>query len=146
MDITITPKDASGVERHLDVSIPAEAVAAAEERTARRYTSQARRPGLRPGRPRPPPARAAAPRAARRSTSQARLPGFRPGKAPPTMVRKRFANEIRQETLQALVQDAYQELMERETLDLVTQPHIHDLKFETGPPPTLNSHLDGRPP
>ena len=115
MDITITPKDASGVERHLDVSIPADAVAAAEERTARRYASQAR------------------------------LPGFRPGKAPAGMVRKRFANEIRQETLQALVQDAYQELMERETLDLVTQPHIHDLKFEPGQPLTFTFHLEVRP-
>ncbi len=115
MDITITPKDANGVERHLDVSIPADAVAAAEERTARRYTSQAR------------------------------LPGFRPGKAPAGMVRKRFATEIRQETIQALVQDAYQQLMERETLDLVTQPHIHDLKFEPGQPLTFTFHLEVRP-
>lgn len=115
MDITITPKQDSGVERHLDVSIPAETVAAAEERTARRYTSQAR------------------------------LPGFRPGKAPAGMVRKRFATEIRQETLQGLVQDAYQQLMERESLDLVTQPHIHDLKFEPGQPLTFTFHLEVRP-
>jgi trigger factor len=61
------------------------------------------------------------------------------------MVRKRFANEIRQETLQALVQDAYQQLMERETLDLVAQPHIHDLKFEPGQPLTFTFHLELRP-
>ena len=73
MDITITPKDATGAERHLEVSIPAEAVAAAEDKTAQRYTSRAQ------------------------------LPGFRPGKAPAGMVRKRFATEIRQEAVQALV-------------------------------------------
>ncbi|GJG85181.1 trigger factor [Gemmatimonadetes bacterium T265] len=115
MDIQITPKESAGVERHLDVSIPPEAVAAAEDKTARRYTSQAR------------------------------LPGFRPGKAPAGLVRKRFANEIRQETLQGLVQDAYQQLVEQEKLDFVTQPHIHDLKFEPGTPLTFTFHVEVRP-
>lgn len=115
MDIQITPKESTGVERHLDVSIPPEAVAAAEDKTARRYTSQAR------------------------------LPGFRPGKAPAGLVRKRFANEIRQETLQGLVQDAYQQLVEQEKLDFVTQPHIHDLKFEPGTPLTFTFHVEVRP-
>ena len=115
MDITITPKETTGVERHLDVSIPADAVAAAEEKTARRYTSQAR------------------------------LPGFRPGKAPAGMVRKRFANEIRQETVQGLVQEAYEQLVEQEKLDFATQPHIHDLKFEPGTPLTFTFHVEVRP-
>ncbi len=115
MDIQITAKESTGVERHLDVSIPPEAVAAAEDKTARRYTSQAR------------------------------LPGFRPGKAPAGLVRKRFANEIRQETLQGLVQDAYQQLVEQEKLDFVTQPHIHDLKFEPGTPLTFTFHVEVRP-
>ena len=115
MDIQITPKESTGVERHLDVSIPADAVAAAETQTARRYTSQAR------------------------------LPGFRPGKAPAGLVRKRFANEIRQETLQGLVQDAYQQLVEQEKLDLITQPHVHDLKFEPGTPLTFTFHVEVRP-
>lgn len=117
MDITITPKDATGAERHLDVSIPAQTVAAAEDKTAQRYTSQAR------------------------------LPGFRPGKAPAGMVRKRFATEIRQETVQALVQDAYQQFMDGDgkQLDLVAQPHIHDLKFEPGQPLTFTFHFEVRP-
>ena len=115
MDIQITPKESTGVERHLDVSIPPEAVAAAEDKTARRYTTQAR------------------------------LPGFRPGKAPAGLVRKKFANEIRQETLQGLVQDAYQQLVEQEKLDFVTQPHIHDLKFEPGTPLTFTFHVEVRP-
>ena len=76
MDIQITQREPGGVERHVDVAVPAESVREVEERTARRYTSQAR------------------------------LPGFRPGKAPPAMVRKRFADAIRQDVLQELVQEA----------------------------------------
>ena len=117
MDITITPKDATGAERHLDVSIPAADVAAAEDKTAQRYTSRAQ------------------------------LPGFRPGKAPPAMVRKRFAAEIQQEAVQSLVQSAYQQFMEGEgkQLDMVAQPHIHDLKFESGQPLTFTFHFEVRP-
>ena len=117
MDITITPKDATGAERHLDVSIPADAVAAAEDKTAQRYTSRAQ------------------------------LPGFRPGKAPAGMVRKRFAAEIRQEAVQSLVQDAYQQFREGDgkQLDLVAQPHIHDLKVEPGQPLTFTFHFEVRP-
>ncbi len=115
MDIQITQKESAGAERHLEVSIPAEAVQAAEERTARRYASQAR------------------------------LPGFRPGKAPAAMVRKRFATEIRQDTLQTLVQEAYQQVMAQEKLEPITQPHIHDLKFEAGEPLTFTFHFEVRP-
>ena len=115
MDIQITNKESAGAERHLAVSIPAEAVQAAEERTARRYASQAR------------------------------LPGFRPGKAPAAMVKKRFATEIRQDTLQTLVQEAYQQIMAQERLEPITQPHIHDLKFEAGQPLEFTFHFEVRP-
>jgi trigger factor len=115
MDIQITPMKSEGVERHLQVSVPVEAVQAAEERATRRYVSQAR------------------------------LPGFRPGKAPAAMVRKRFAGAIRQEALERLVQEAYQEVLKREELDLAAQPHIHDLKFDEGEPLTFTLHCEVRP-
>lgn len=115
MDIQITQKESAGAERHVEVSVPADTVVAVEERTTRRYASQAR------------------------------LPGFRPGKAPAAMVRKRFADAIRQDTLQELVQDAYKEVLEREKLEVVNQPHIHDLKFEPGQPLTFTFHLEVRP-
>jgi trigger factor len=115
MDIEITQKESAGAERHLAVTIPAQAVQAVEERTARRYVSQAR------------------------------LPGFRPGKAPAAMVRKRFASEIRQDTLQELVQEAYQKIMAEQPMDPVTQPHIHDLRFEQGEPVSFTFHFEVRP-
>ena len=115
MDIQITPKKTEGTERLLEISVPVETVRDAEERATRRYASSVR------------------------------LPGFRPGKAPAAMVRKRFAAAIRQEALEALVQDAYREVMEREHLQPVAQPHIHDLKFDEGAPLTFELHVEVRP-
>ncbi|HEX6536708.1 MAG TPA: trigger factor [Gemmatimonadaceae bacterium] len=115
MNIAITPKKTEGLERLLEVSVPVEEVRSAEDRAAHRYASRVR------------------------------LPGFRPGKAPAAMVRKKFADAIRQEAIEALVQDAFKEVLEREKLDLATQPHVHDLKFNDGQPLTFELHLEVRP-
>ena len=74
-----------------------------------------------------------------------RLPGFRPGKAPATMVRKKFAEAIRQEALEAIVRDAYKEVVEKHDLKVASQPHVHDLKFEEGKPLTFEIHFELRP-
>jgi trigger factor len=115
MDIQITTKKSEGVERLLEVSVPAEAVRAAEERTATRYASQVR------------------------------LPGFRPGKAPAAVVKRRFKDAIRQQVLESLVQEAFKEVMEREQLKVASQPHVHDLKFEEGQPLSFELHVEVRP-
>lgn len=115
MDITVTPKKSEGVERLLQVTVPVADVKAAEERTARRYASKAR------------------------------IPGFRAGKAPAAMVRKQFAAQIRQETLESVVQEAYQAVLEKEKLQPVAQPHIHDLSFKDGEPLVFELHLEVRP-
>lgn len=115
MKIEFTPRASEGVERHIQVSVPAEAVKDAEEKAARRYASTVR------------------------------LPGFRPGKAPPTVVRKKFGDAIRQEALESLVRDAYEEFVEKESIKVASQPHVHDLKFEEGKPLTFELHLELRP-
>jgi trigger factor len=84
-------------------------------------------------------------KAARRYASSVRLPGFRPGKAPAAMVRKKFADAIRQEALEALVRDAYKEVIEKEDLKVASQPHVHDLSFEDGKPLTFEIHFELRP-
>jgi len=61
------------------------------------------------------------------------------------VVRKRFGQAIRQQALEALVQEAYQEAVEREHLTLASQPHVHDVKFEDGKPLTFELHLEVRP-
>jgi trigger factor len=111
----ITPKKTEGVERLLQVEVPADAVRRAEETAARRYASRVR------------------------------LPGFRAGKAPPAMVLKRYGDAIRQEAVEALVQEAYKQVVEEGKLKLAAQPHVHDLKFADGQPLTFELHLEVRP-
>ncbi len=115
MAIQITPKKSEGVERLLQVEVPADAVRQAQERAARRYATSVR------------------------------LPGFRPGKAPPAMVLKRYGEAIRQEAVESLIQEAYKQVMEDGTLKLAAQPHVHDLKFAEGEPLTFELHLEVRP-
>ena len=115
MKIEFTPRAGEGVERHIKVSIPVEAVRDAEQKAARRYASTVK------------------------------LPGFRPGKAPPTVVRKKFGEAIRQEAVETLVREAYQEFIEKESIKVAAQPHVHDLKFEEGKPLTFELHLEVRP-
>ncbi|MEO7360702.1 MAG: trigger factor [Gemmatimonadaceae bacterium] len=115
MDITITPTETSGISRRMQISIPVATVSDFEERAAKKYATQAR------------------------------LPGFRPGKAPAGMVRKRFAEAIRQEAIEALLNEAYREAVEREGLKLATQPHVHDLKAEPGQPLEFELHCEVRP-
>src|SRR6266542_3172062 len=115
MNIQITPKESSGVDRHVQFSVPVEAVREAEDRAARRYASSVR------------------------------LPGFRPGKAPPAMVRKKYGEAIRQEALEAILRDAYKEVIEKQELQVASQPHVHDLSFEEGKPLTFELHLELRP-
>lgn len=115
MEIQIKTKKSEGLERLLEVSVPVETVREAEDKAARRYASQAR------------------------------LPGFRPGKAPAAIVRKKFADAIRQQALEALVQEAFQEVMEREKLKPAVQPHVHHLHFDEGKPLTFELHVEVRP-
>jgi trigger factor len=115
MNIEITPKKTDGLERLIEVRVPVETVRDAEEKAARRYATSVR------------------------------LPGFRPGKAPAAMVKKRFKDAIRQQVIESLVQEAFQEVMSREKLDVAAQPHIHDLKFEEGEPLSFELHIEVRP-
>jgi trigger factor len=61
------------------------------------------------------------------------------------MVRKKFADAIRQEALDALIRDAYKEVVEKNDLKIASQPHVHDLKFEEGQPLTFEIHFEVRP-
>src|SRR4029077_9778112 len=115
MDIQITTKKSDGVERLLEVQVPVEAIREAEDKTARRYATSVR------------------------------LPGFRPGKAPPAIVKKRFKDAIRQQVIESLVQEAFQEVMNRKKLTIAPHPHVHDLKFEGAKPLSFELHVEIRP-
>jgi trigger factor len=115
MNLQVTEKKVDGVERLLQVEVPADIVRQAEEKAVRRYASSAR------------------------------LPGFRPGKAPPAMIRQRFAAAIRQETVESLIQEAYKQVLGDTEVKLAAQPHVHDVKFNEGEPLTFELHLEMQP-
>jgi FKBP-type peptidyl-prolyl cis-trans isomerase (trigger factor) len=50
MNLQVTEKKVDGVERLLQVEVPADMVRQAEEKAVRRYASSARLPGFRPAR------------------------------------------------------------------------------------------------
>lgn len=64
--------------------------------------------------------------------SKAKIQGFRPGKAPASIVRARYAQEIRQEALENLIPEFLQQACERENLRVVSRPTIKDLHFHEG--------------
>jgi trigger factor len=65
--------------------------------------------------------------------SKARVPGFRPGKAPRAVVEKRFQKEISEQLNEALITEAYDEALKRESL--------HVLDF--GVPEDVTTHENG---
>ncbi len=64
--------------------------------------------------------------------AKAHIQGFRPGKAPASIIRSRYAQEIRQEALENLVPKFLEEACQRENLRVVSRPSIKDLHFHEG--------------
>ncbi len=115
MDIQVLSTKSEGVERRLQISVSATKVADARDRAARRVGQQVR------------------------------IPGFRPGKAPAAVIRKKYSGAILQEAFDALMDEAYRTVIETEKLELITQPHAHDVKFAEGEPLTFELHCEVKP-
>ncbi len=115
MEIEITSTKSEGAERRIQVAVPGATVKDAKKRAARRVAQQVR------------------------------VPGFRMGRAPAAMVEKKFADVIRQEALEAVMRDAYQAVVEKEQLKLVTQPHAHDVKFAEDDALSFELHCEVQP-
>lgn len=54
--------------------------------------------------------------------SQAALPGFRPGKAPQKLIEKRFTKEVRDQVTRTLLQESYQQAVEKNKLQVLGEP------------------------
>lgn len=115
MEIQITATTVEGAERRLQVAVPATRVAEARNKAAARVSKQIR------------------------------IPGFRPGKAPAAMVRKQYAQAIDQEAVEALLREAFEQVLATEALDLATQPHAHDVKFGDDESLSFELHCEVRP-
>lgn len=94
-----------------------------------------------------PPARVkeARNKATSRVAKQVRIAGFRPGKAPAAMVRKQYGAAIDQEAVEALLKEAFEAVLAKEELKLVTQPHAHDVKFGEDDGLSFELHCEVRP-
>ena len=114
-DIQITKADAEPGAASFRVEIPTAHVAAAEQKAARQVAQRVK------------------------------LPGFRAGKVPLAVVQKRYAGAIREQVLQDLIHESWRSTLEREQLDPIADPHVHDLKFEAGAPVTFELHVEVRP-
>jgi trigger factor len=115
MDIQITATKSEGAERRLQVAVPPARVAEARNKAANRVAKQVR------------------------------VPGFRPGKAPTAMVKKQYAQAIDQEAVEALLREAFEAVLAKENLELVTQPHAHDVKFGEDDGLSFELHCEVRP-
>jgi len=91
-----------GCKHSLEVTIPAEAMAAEIEKVTESIRAKAH------------------------------IQGFRPGKAPSSIIRSRYAQQIRQEALENLVPKFLEQACERENLRVVSRPSIKDLHFHEG--------------
>jgi len=115
MDIQITATKSEGAERRLQVAVPPARVAEARSKATNRVAKQVR------------------------------VAGFRPGKAPTAMVRKQYAQVIDQEAVEALLREAFEAVLAKENLELVTQPHAHDVKFGEDDGLSFELHCEVRP-
>ena len=88
-----------GCKHALEITIPAEAIAAESETVEKKVQAKAH------------------------------LKGFRPGKAPIGVIRKNFAAEIRQEVLESLIPKYIDKECEKENLRVVSRPNVDDLHF-----------------
>lgn len=73
-------------------------------------------------------------RVLRRYSSQVRLPGFRPGKAPKAMVRSRFAKEIREDVRDALISRLYGEAAKERGYRPLGDPVLDEVHHHDGEP------------
>ena len=92
----------AGLERRLEVAVPAERVAGEIETRLKQLARTAR------------------------------LKGFRPGKAPFAVVKQQFSSQVQTEVIGDLLRESYSEAVNREKLRPATDPRIEGLSAEPG--------------
>jgi trigger factor len=114
-DISIVTTKEDEASKSLQVTVPVDRVRQAEDKALKYYRQRAR------------------------------LPGFRQGHAPEGVVRKRFGDAIRQTVLEEVIRESWEAAQTSEKLKPIAEPHIHNLKFETGGPIEFEFHVEVRP-
>ena len=63
--------------------------------------------------------------------SQAQVPGFRPGRVPAKLIEKKFSKDVREQVTRSLLQESYQQAVEKNNLQVLGDPDFgSDVKLE----------------
>jgi trigger factor len=71
-----------------------------------------------------------------------KVDGFRKGKVPRELAKARYANTAQQEAIEKVIQDAYSEVLEKESLRPVTPASVTQLDFAEGRPLTFTVEIE----
>ena len=100
MQVSLTAT--GGLERRLEVAVPAARVASEVEQRLKRISRTAR------------------------------LKGFRPGKAPFTVIRRQFGEQVHAEVINELMRSTYADALNQEKLTPAAGPHIEPIAMDPG--------------
>ncbi len=79
---------------------------------------------------------------------QAALPGFRPGKVPQKLLEKRFTKAVRDDVTKTLLQESYQQAIEKNNLQVVGEPSFEkeaEIKLPESGPLTYSFSIEVQP-
>lgn len=74
-----------------------------------------------------------------------RLPGFRKGKLPTHLIEQRFGPSIEQETLDRVIQEAYKEALQAQSLSPITQGQVQNVQHQRGEDLTFEVEFEVQP-
>lgn len=85
-------------------------------------------------------------RAVQKISEHVNIPGFRKGKAPRNMVEQHVGVEqIKHEALERLLPNAFKEAIEKNELDVISQPYVESYEFEVGKDLKVVAKVELRP-
>lgn len=75
----------------------------------------------------------------------ANIKGFRKGKAPLSAIKGMYSDRVKQDVLQRLVSDSYSKALDEHSLDPIAQPHIHVVDYTENGDFTYTAEMEVRP-
>ena len=111
----VSPTDASGVKREIEVEVPASEVTRETESLIQKYQKTAR------------------------------LPGFRRGHVPASIIRQRFSEDLKSDVVEALVPRYFRREADKLGLKPVSQPRVTDLHVHENEPLRFKASFEVMP-
>lgn len=85
-------------------------------------------------------------KACKRLAQRVNIPGFRKGKAPRAILEKNIGEEsIKHDVLDSLLPSAFSEAIEKNDLNIITQPYLESYEFELGKPVKVVAKVELKP-